>query len=199
MKRFIYVRYLPFFLTGVLTGCALSASPVPVTGPILPAVAPTPQSLALTSPAFQADALIPDRFTCHGADLSPALAWSTPPVGTHSLALVVDDPDAVKVAGHVWDHWLLFNLPAGTRSLSEGIPATIELPDGSRHGKNSSSGIGYTGPCPPGGQTHVYRFVLYAVDIILDLKPGATKAEILQAIHGHILAQAELDGRYTSP
>ncbi len=199
MKRFIDALCLPVLLIGALIGCAPSAPTLPEPSPELPAGAPTPQSFGLTSPAFQADALIPDRFTCHGADLSPALAWSTPPVGTHSLALVVDDPDAVKVAGHVWDHWLLFNLPASTQSLSEGIPAANELPDGSRQGKNSSSGIGYTGPCPPGGQTHVYRFVLYAVDIVLDLKPGTTKAEILQAIQGHILAQAELDGRYASP
>jgi Raf kinase inhibitor-like YbhB/YbcL family protein len=199
MQRFIHVLSLPVLLIGALIGCGPSASPGPEPSPELPAVASTAQSFDLASPAFQADALIPDRFTCHGADLSPALAWSTPPVGTQSLALVVDDPDAVKVAGHVWDHWLLFNVPAGTQSLSEGIPVRAELPDGSRQGQNSSSGIGYTGPCPPGGQTHVYRFVLYAVNIVLNLKPGATKAEILQAIRGHILAQAELDGRYASP
>jgi Raf kinase inhibitor-like YbhB/YbcL family protein len=199
MKRFIDALCLPVLLISALIGCGPSASPSTEPSPELPAVASTTPSFDLTSPAFQADALIPDRFTCHGAGLSPALAWSTPPVGTQSLALVVDDPDAVKVAGHVWDHWLLFNVPPGTHSLSEGIPATAELTDRSRQGKNSSSGLGYTGPCPPGGQTHVYRFVLYAVDIVLDLKPGATKAEILQAIQGHILAQAELDGRYASP
>ncbi len=199
MKRFISVLFLTILLMGVLGGCAPSASPIPATSPILPSGASTTQPFELTSAAFQANALIPDRFGCHGADLSPALAWGAPPAGTHSLVLVMDDPDAVKVAGHVWDHWLLFNIPASTQSLSEGIPAAAELPDGSRQGQNSFSRLGYGGPCPPGGQTHVYRFVMYALDIVLQLKSGATKAEILQAINGHILAQSELDGRYASP
>lgn len=179
-------------LAGVLTGCAQSASSSTT-------AAPAAQPFALTSAAFQANALIPARYTCNGENVSPALAWGAPPAGTQSLALVMDDPDAVKVAGHVWDHWLLFNLPASARSLAEAVPAQDELPDGSRHGRNSFGKLSYGGPCPPSGPAHTYRFVLYALDRGLDQKPGATKDELLKAIAGHTLAQAELDGRYAAP
>jgi Raf kinase inhibitor-like YbhB/YbcL family protein len=113
--------------------------------------------------------------------------------------LVMDDPDAVDVVGFIWDHWLLFNIPPDTLSLPEGLPADPELADGSRHGLNSFDEIGYGGPCPPGGQTHTYVFRLHALDISLDLEAGTRKADILVSIQGHILAQAELAGTYTSP
>lgn len=155
--------------------------------------------LELTSSAFEAGQTIPTRHACHGENLSPPLAWSEPPAGTASFALVMDDPDAVPVAGFVWDHWVLFNIPSETLSLAEGIPGEATLTDGSRQGQNSSNRLGYGGPCPPGGQRHNYVFKLYAVDTSLDLEPGASKAEILQAMEGHILDQAELVGAYTSP
>jgi Raf kinase inhibitor-like YbhB/YbcL family protein len=113
--------------------------------------------------------------------------------------MIMDDPDAVPVAGRVWDHWVLFNIPPDTTSLPEGLPKDLELADGSRHGRTSSSQTGYTGPCPPSGQTHGYVFTLYAIDTLLDLEPGASKQEVLDAIDGHILAQAQLVGMYTSP
>ena len=191
-----------------LSSCSSAAAPVATAIPIPPTAPPaatvlpplpTAQPFALTSPAFEADALIPARYSCHGANVSPPLAWSAPPAGTQSLALVMEDPDAVKVVGSVWDHWLLFNLPADVLSVPEGVPQKAELPDGSRQGQNSGRGLGYGGPCPPGGQTHGYRFTVYAVDTALALKSGATKAEILHAIDGHILAQAQLVGRYASP
>ena len=105
----------------------------------------------------------------------------------------------VPVAGFVWDHWLLFNIPADVRNLPEGVPGDGEFPDGSRHGKNSFNRLGYGGPCPPSGQTHQYKFTLYAIDTVLDLEPGATKDQLLFAIEGHILEEAQLVGVYTSP
>ena len=199
-------------LAAALGGCASTAAPAPTAIPIpptappaapptatVPPPSPTAQPFALTSSAFAADALIPARYSCHGENLSPPLAWSAPPAGTQGLVLVLDDPDAVQVVGSVWDHWLLFNLPANTLSVAEGVPQKPQLPDGSLQGQNSGRGIGYGGPCPPSGQNHGYRFTLYAVDMVLALKSGATKAEILKAIDGHILAQAQLVGHYASP
>lgn len=186
-------------LVGALTGCGPASSSGTTAATALPTAALAAQPFALTSGVFEANGLIPARYTCKGDNLSPALAWSAPPAGTQSFALVMDDPDAVKVAGHIWDHWLLFNLPASARALAEGVPAQDELPDGGRHGQNSFGKLNYGGPCPPSGPAHTYRFVLYAVDRALDLKPGVVKSDLLKALEGHILAQAELDGRYAAP
>jgi Raf kinase inhibitor-like YbhB/YbcL family protein len=146
--------------------------------------------LQLTSPAFTQGGPIPLRFSCDGEDLSPALQWTEPPPGTGSFALVMDDPDAPR---GTWVHWVLFNLPAQTRGLPEGL---ADPPEGSRHGRNSWGRSGYGGPCPPGG-THRYFFKLYALDRSLDLPPQATTADLAAAMQGHILAQAELMGTYS--
>ena len=129
---------------------------------------PTPASLSLTSPAFSEGEAIPGKHTCDGEDLSPALAWSAPPEGTQSFALIMDDPDAPV---GTWVHWVLYNLPANARSLAEGILPDETLPDGSLPGKNSWKIIGYGGPCPPSG-THRYFFKLYALDSKLDDAAG---------------------------
>jgi len=113
--------------------------------------------------------------------------------------MIMDDPDAIPVVGFVYDHWVIFNLPAATRELPEGIGRDAVLPDESMQGTNSNGRIGYDGPCPPSGQNHGYVFTLYAVDSVLEIAPGATKANVLAAIEGHILAQAELIGFYQSP
>ena len=142
----------------------------------------------LTSTAFAAGEPIPAKYTCDGADISPPLAWSDPPQGTQSLALIMDDPDAPV---GTWDHWILFNIPADTRDL----PEQASPPSGSVDGKNSWGRTGYGGPCPPRG-THRYFFKLYALDTPLNLPAGVDKAQLLQAMEGHILAQAELMGTY---
>jgi Raf kinase inhibitor-like YbhB/YbcL family protein len=200
MKLFRHTMMAPILpiivLVLVLSSCTPAASPATET-PIPPS--PTPEPFELTSPAFETNTPIPVRHTCHGEELSPALAWSAPPSGTQSLVLVMEDPDAVQVVGRAWDHWVLFNLPVDTISLSEGIPQEVELPDGGQQGWNSSFNNGYSGPCPPGGQTHKYVFTLYAVDTRLNLEATANKAEVLEAMEGHILAQTELIGQYTSP
>ena len=141
-------------------------------------------SLQLTSDAFTNGQSIPVKYSCRGNNISPALAWNEPPAGTKSFALIVDDPDA---PGGTWVHWVLFNIPADTRSLQENLPAGGNAMS---VGKNSSGNTHYDGPCPPSG-THRYFFKLYALDATLSLTPGATKAQVLQAMQGHILAQAE--------
>ena len=151
------------------------------------------QIFILTSTAFEHENAIPVTHTCDGEDISPPLTWSDPPAGTTAFALIMDDPDA---PGGTWVHWVLYNLPAEARSLPPGVPTDAERSDGSRHGRNSWRRLGYGGPCPPGG-THRYYFKLYALDTLLDLPTGATKDELLQAMEGHILAQAILMGTYT--
>ena len=146
----------------------------------------------ILSPAFQHEGMIPVKFSCKGEDISPPLKWENAPAGTKSFVLVCDDPDAPM---GTWDHWLLFNIPASVTELQEGVPAQAELPNGARHGKNSWGHKDYGGPCPPGG-THRYFFKFYALDTLLDLKPGASKRELLNAMQGHILAQTELMGKF---
>lgn len=148
--------------------------------------------IKISSPAFADGGLIPSKYTCDGADISPPLQWETVLEGTKSIALICDDPDAPV---GTWVHWVLFNLPAETKELAENIPSDKTLPDGARQGNNDWHRIGYGGPCPPGG-THRYFFKLYALDITLDLSAGATKAQLLGAMEGHILGQGQLVGKY---
>jgi Raf kinase inhibitor-like YbhB/YbcL family protein len=150
-------------------------------------------SIEVHSSAFQPGALIPKQYTGDGADKSPPLRWSDPPAGTKSLALICDDPDAPR---GTWVHWVLFNLPAEARELAEGMPTTETLSNGARQGKNDFGKIGYGGPAPPKGKPHRYFFKLYALDTALDLRPGATKAQLLEAMKGHILAEEQLMGTY---
>lgn len=148
--------------------------------------------MELTTMAFQEGAMIPAKYTCDGQDISPPLAWQDVPPGTKSLALISDDPDASRGA---WVHWVAFNIPPQGGSLEENIKRDKEFPNGMRQGSNDWPRIGYGGPCPPSG-THRYCFKLYALDTTLTLKPGASKAQLLQAMQGHILAEAQLMGKY---
>jgi Raf kinase inhibitor-like YbhB/YbcL family protein len=150
-------------------------------------------ALTVSSSAFQEGSKIPAKYTCEGQDVSPALTWGEPPAGTQSFALIVDDPDA---PGGVFTHWVVFNLPADSRGLPEAVPAQAQLPDGSVQGKNDFGKLGYGGPCPPPGRPHRYQFTLYALDQSLDLKAGAAKKPVIDAMQGHILAQGRLTGTY---
>jgi Raf kinase inhibitor-like YbhB/YbcL family protein len=150
-------------------------------------------TLSLQSNAFVHEGDMPRKYTCDGTDVSPALAWNDPPAGTQSFSLIMDDPDAP--AG-TWVHWVMYDLPAHARELPEGVPKEKELKDASRQGRNDFSRLGYGGPCPPRGPAHRYFFKLYALDARLALPPGASKADLEKAMKGHILAQAQLMGRY---
>ncbi len=153
-----------------------------------------PLSIEVTSTAFEQGMTIPKQYTGDAQDQSPPLRWSEPPSGTRSIALICDDPDAP--AG-TWVHWVLFDLPAQTRELEEGVPATGRLPSGAKQGKNDFGNIGYGGPAPPKGKAHRYFFKLYALRLgSVDLAPGATKSQLEHAINGHVLAQGQLVGTY---
>lgn len=150
-------------------------------------------ALSITSTAFPEGGSIPTRHTCEGEDLAPPLAFSGLPAGTRSLALVVDDPDAPDPAAPrmVWVHWVVHDLPPGTGGLPEGGA----LPAGAREGLNDWKRTGYGGPCPPVGR-HRYYFKLYALDAALGDLGAPTKARLLEAMHGHVLAEAQLMGTY---
>jgi Raf kinase inhibitor-like YbhB/YbcL family protein len=150
------------------------------------------ETLKLTSLAFEHEGAIPSEYTCDGEDTSPPLEWTAAPEETVEFALIVDDPDAPL---GTWVHWVLYGIPADTRSLPPGLPPDAELGSGTLHGKNSWQKLGYGGPCPPGG-THHYEFKLYALDAPLELEPGATKAQLLEAMDEHVLARALLVGTY---
>jgi Raf kinase inhibitor-like YbhB/YbcL family protein len=152
--------------------------------------------LTLKSPDFSHGGGIPRRFTCEGEDASPALEWAGVPAGTRTLALIVDDPDAPDPAAPrmTWVHWVLYDLPADSAGLAAAISPRA-LPPGTREGRNDWKRTGYGGPCPPIGR-HRYFFRLYALDTFLgDLRQPA-KAQLEQAMRGHVLAQAELMGTY---
>ena len=150
-------------------------------------------SMKLSSPAFEPGEPIPQKHTCQGQDISPPLRWEALPVGTRSLALICDDPDAPV---GTWVHWVIYGLPASTAELPERVPTSETLSSGARQGLNDFRRVGYGGPCPPPGGAHRYFFRLYALDTELSLKPRATKADLLRAMEGHILAQGELMGTY---
>jgi Raf kinase inhibitor-like YbhB/YbcL family protein len=154
----------------------------------------TQKELQLTSTAFEPDGAIPLKYACTGANVSPALNWSDPPTGTQSFALVVDDPDATSTTAAV--HWSIYAIPSVRRALAENTAKKSTLPDGSRQGKNSAGKVGYSGPCPDPGKLHHYFFKLYALDNIPDLKAKAKIADVEAGIKGHVLAKAELIGRY---
>lgn len=143
--------------------------------------------LTLTSAAFAEGGSIPKKYTCDGSSISPPLKWSGAPANAASFALIVDDPDAPS---GTFTHWVAFDIPANQTEIPEGAQ-NVE-----RAGQNGARKNGYTGPCPPSG-THHYVFKLYALDIpLLGLNEGATKAQVMTAIQGHILAQGQLIGLY---
>jgi len=150
-------------------------------------------SFQIASTAFPNGGMIPKKFTCDGPDVSPQLTWKEAPAGTQSFTLIMDDPDAPV---GTWVHWVLYNLPANTRELPEGVEMQEQLASGAMQGRNDFRRIGYGGPCPPPGTPHNYHFKLYALDTKLNLKAGAIKPELELAIKGHILGETELMGRY---
>jgi Raf kinase inhibitor-like YbhB/YbcL family protein len=152
--------------------------------------------MKLTSPQFLNQGEIPEKFTCEGEDVSPALTWSDVPEGTKSFALIVDDPDAPDPANPrmTWVHWVLYNIPAKISSLPEAVKEK-DLPKGTSQGLNDWKRTGYGGPCPPIGK-HRYFHKLYALDTALPALKQPTKAKLEEAMEGHILSKTELIGLY---
>lgn len=143
----------------------------------------------LTSSVMIENGSIPTKYTCKGENISPPLQWENPPKGTQGFVLIVEDPDAPH---KTLDHWIMYNIPASTFEIKEGMVPPDTLQGVNHHGKSA-----YTGPCPPSG-THRYFFKLYAIDQMLDVPSGASKQEVEQAMQSHILGKTQLMGTYSS-
>lgn len=144
--------------------------------------------LTLTSPVFDDGEPIPDRYGYTEENINPPLQIGGVPDASQGLVLLMDDPDAKEPAGKIWDHWVLYNIPPDRRKIAEGEAPGIQ-------GRTDYGKQAYGGPNPP-DREHTYRFRLYALDTELGLGPGATKAEVEEAMAGHIIAEAELTGTY---
>ena len=148
--------------------------------------------ISVETSSFSSGDNIPQRFTCDGAGLSPEIHWPSPPTGTRSLAIVMDDPDAPL--GFV--HWLVYDIPVEAHEIAEGASSQAGLPPGAVEGINSSDTVGYTGPCPPGAKPHHYIFRLYALDVPLSLPSGKNKKQLAAAVKDHVIAEGQLTGLY---
>jgi Raf kinase inhibitor-like YbhB/YbcL family protein len=175
-------------LFGCLTTASCSDEPKPAKEQVM--------NIQITSTAFSSGQPIPAKYSCEGSDISPPLKW-IPQGGTpgtiKSFALIADDPDAPV---GTWVHWVLYDLPANATGLPEDVAKTQFVSNGAKQGLNGWPRLGYGGPCPPPGKPHRYFFKLYALDRMLDLKPGATKKDLLKAMEGHVLAEGQLMGTY---
>jgi Raf kinase inhibitor-like YbhB/YbcL family protein len=153
--------------------------------------------MAVKSSAFGEGAVIPTQYTGDGRNISPPLRFEGIPANAKQLALIVDDPDAPRK--DPWVHWVMYGIPASTKELPEHVPQTTKAQEagGALQGKNSWGGVGYRGPEPPRGHgIHHYHFKVYALDSDLPLQPGLEKEALLNAIQGHVLAEASLVGTY---
>jgi Raf kinase inhibitor-like YbhB/YbcL family protein len=182
----IILMFFTAIMAGVM-GCAAAEKPTDLSK------GGEEVTMQITSTAFEHGDMIPAEYTADGADVSPALTWGKVPAASKSLALICDDPDAP--AG-TWVHWVVWNLPPTSSGLPKAVPHGDTIDGGGLQGKNGSGKLGYSGPAPPSG-THRYFFKLYALETVLDLPAGSSKADLLKAMEGHVIGSGELMGRYS--
>jgi Raf kinase inhibitor-like YbhB/YbcL family protein len=155
------------------------------------------EQIKITSESFQRGGKIPATHTCKGENSSPGLTWENVPKGTGSLILIMDDPDR---SGETVSHWVVYNIPPQTKSLSPAQPQIRTLPDGTLQGVNDFRATGYTGPCPKKGEQHRYHFHLYAIDMMLyptlPLPHSVDRESLLKIIEGHVVGYGELIGHF---
>jgi Raf kinase inhibitor-like YbhB/YbcL family protein len=182
---------------------ALVVSVLVVAGTTLLVVYPQPRApqpiptrvgatIELTSGSFGNNSIIPTKYTCDGADVSPPLTWKTRASGVESFALVMYDADTPQY----FTHWILFNIPSNSTSLPENLTKGGSVPGVGSQGRNDFGAVGYGGPCPPSGATHHYWIVVYALDAKVDAPPGSALDGLVGTIRGHILATGLLVGTY---
>jgi len=147
----------------------------------------------IESPAFRDGKAIPVKYTFDGENVSPPLVWDGAPPETKEFALICDDPDAPR---GTWTHWVIYGISAGITGLPEGVPKEDTVKGDINQGLNSGNRVGYDGPSPPAGRPHRYFFMVFALDIELNLHPRATKEDLTEAMKGHILAEARTHGTY---
>jgi Raf kinase inhibitor-like YbhB/YbcL family protein len=187
-SRTLHLLAATLTLTVVLAACGGA--------PLVPLPTPEPDAAALTvtSDQFLNAAQVRPRYTCDGLNISPGVTWSGVPEGTVALALVLEDPEA---PGGVFTHWLVYDIPADLPGLEEGRGGalnTINL--GGVQGMNSYNSLGYAGPCPPHGEAHTYTLHLYALDALVAVGPRGERAQVLEAMAGHIIGYGAFSGLY---
>ncbi len=163
------------------------------------ATAQMPATIVVESSTMTTGQMMPRDYSPDGRNISPPLTWRSLPAGTRQLAVICQDHGAGNPPP--WVHWIIYNIPATARGLPEGIPfdRMDPLPSeltGASQGNNSWGLAMYRGPAPPGGAMHEYDFTVFALDTVLDLPPGLTRAELLEAIEGHVLARGNMVPTY---
>jgi len=190
------IKFLVFCLITLLLVSCAGNSPAPTTtsAPTIEAAEPAAdQTMKITTSAFADGQPIPQKYTCSGENVSPALAWSGVPASAKSLALVTEDPDAPS---GTFIHWVLYNLPPSLSELPEKVPTGAAVEGLGSQGSTGFGKPGYGGPCPPAGKPHRYYFKLYALDLAPQLASGLNAAGLQQQMQGHILAQAQWMGTF---
>jgi Raf kinase inhibitor-like YbhB/YbcL family protein len=181
MRKILYAAFLPLAFTA------------------FPTMAQTPQTMTVTSPTVKAGETIPADHTADGKNISPAIAWSNAPAATKEFALIMDDPDVPMPQPFV--HWVIYKIPGAAKGIPENIPIEAGAPmpkeiEGAVQGLSGFKRPIYRGPAPPPGKPHHYHFTVYALDASLDVQAGLTKAQLLEAMKGHIIGQGELVAIY---
>jgi Raf kinase inhibitor-like YbhB/YbcL family protein len=161
---------------------------------VTPGEEESPMTIEIKSSAFSEGSTIPKKYSCDGENISPQLSWSNIPAETKSIAVIFDDPDAPS---GVFVHWVIFNIDPTTSQLPESLPQKNTPAGLGSQGKNSFGKMGYAGPCPPRGAKHHYFFRIFALDTMLNLSGGASRAELDKAMTGHILARGQLMGIFS--
>lgn len=182
----------PIRLQLVLAAGALLATTVPMA---TLGAQEGPKSFTVSSAAFKEGQPIPEEFTAYGQGKSIPLSWSGLPSGTKSIAVVMDDPDALTPGPFV--HWVIYDIPASAKGLDPGLPTDprLDTPKGALQGTNGRKSTGYFGPRPPKGDPpHHYQIRVYALDGMLKIDPGADKEALLEAMQGHVIGQGLLTG-----
>ena len=146
--------------------------------------------MKLESSSFENGGIIPKKFGYKNGNDSPSLTLSDIPESTKSLALIMDDPDAMGAVGKIWVHWVLWNISKDIKKIDEN-----SIPENSIEGETDFGEVGYGGPAPP-DKEHTYVFKLYALDKILELSRGSTKKDLENSMQGHIISEAKLTGKY---
>jgi Raf kinase inhibitor-like YbhB/YbcL family protein len=172
----------------ILTAGCTTPAPAPI-----PPVMSNATGLVVISDIFSTAAAIPVQFTCQGENVSFPLSWSDVPAGTETIAVLMQDLDTPRPG---FTHWILYNIPPGTRGIPGNITTSPTLPDGSVQGRNDAGKIGYTGPCPPEGKAHRYVITVYALNRSLGGSQALNRSGFDTAVPGAVIGQGNLSGTY---
>ena len=163
------------------------------------------KNFTLKSSSFKDNRLIPRKYTCDGENVSPNISWENVPNGTKNLVLVLDDPDAQKVVGKTFVHWIVLNIDPHMREIPAGIKFESKISNLAKEFQNDFHQLKYGGPCPPQGE-HRYFFTLFALDKIIELSPEMTpdffrdsynqSSQFFKTYENNILGFAQIMGKY---